>query len=62
MYTFYAIPVPLILAEESLLSDSYFIKTYSLKNTGAVIHIFTSLSCSIVKSFKDLLICKILNF
>lgn len=45
MYTFYAIFIPLILAEESLLSDSHLIKTSSLNNTGAVIHTSTSLSC-----------------
>lgn len=45
MYTLCAIPVLLLLAEESLLSDSHFIKTSSIKNTDVVITIFTSLSC-----------------
>lgn len=61
MYVLCAIPILLLLTEQNFLSNTHLIKISTIKNGDAVI-IWQDQCADLVRSCKDVFICKTLNF
>lgn len=61
MWILCAIPILLLLTEQNFLSNTHLIKISTIKNTDAVI-IWQDQLADLVRSCKDVFICKTLSF